>query len=78
MESPAKRGASVFPEVVMAAYEFTVAELAWHFRVARGSVGRWLSEDGIKGRPDPMDKRRNLYPFDAVAKSYEKRHAVAA
>lgn len=57
---------------------FAVAELAWHYGVAEGTVGRWVSEDRIEGRRDPLNRRRKLYPLDAVQSAYEKRHAVAA
>lgn len=58
--------------------EFAVAELAWHYGVAEGTVGRWVSEDRIEGRRDPLNGRRKLYPLNAVQRAYEKRHAVAA
>lgn len=72
MESPAKRGASVFPEVAMTA--FPVIELAHHYRVAPGTVGRWIWQDRIAGQPDPRDRRRKLYRLDDVQAAYDKRH----
>lgn len=75
MAAPPLRGAFAFPEVVMAA-DFAVAELAWHYGVAEGTVGRWVSEDRIEGRRDPLNGRRKLYPLAKVQQSYEKRHAV--
>lgn len=56
---------------------FPVAELAWHYRVAPGTIGRWLSEDRIEGHTDPYNRRRKLYPLSAVQRAYDKRHGTA-
>lgn len=56
---------------------FTIAELAWHYGRAPGTIGRWVSEDSIKGRRDPHDRRRKVYPLSAVQQAYDRRHGAA-
>lgn len=56
---------------------FPINELAWHFRKAPGTVGRWISEDHIEGRVDPYNRRRKLYPLSLVQDAYDKRHGQA-
>lgn len=57
---------------------FTIADLARHYGTATGTIACWISEDRIDGRRDPANRRRKLYPLDAVQRAYDKRHAVAA
>lgn len=56
---------------------FPVDELAWHFRIPRGTIGRWISEDHIEGRVDPYNRRRKLYPLSAVQKAHDRRRPAA-
>lgn len=53
---------------------FPVAHLARHYRVAPGTVGRWISQDRIPGQPDPYNRRRKVYRLDDVQAAYDKRH----
>jgi transposase-like protein len=55
---------------------FSVADLARHYGKAPGTIGRWISESHIEGSRDPLNKRRKLYPLDAVQRAYDKRHAL--
>ena len=55
---------------------FSVADLARHYGKAPGTIGRWISESHIEGSRDPANKRRKLYPLDAVQRAYDKRHAL--
>lgn len=56
--------------------DFPVPILAKHYGVAVGTIGRWVSEDHIKGRRDPYNRRRKLYPLNAVQQAYDKRHTT--
>lgn len=56
---------------------FAVPELARHYGVAPGTIGRWLSEDEIEGYRDPVNRRQKLYPLVRVQDAYNKRHATA-
>lgn len=56
---------------------FTIAELAWHYGKAPGTIGRWVSEDSIEGAADPFDRRRKRYPLSAVQQAYDRRHGTA-
>lgn len=55
---------------------FTIAELAWHYSKASGTIGRWVCEDRITGQPDPLNRRRKLYPLSAIQQAYDRRHAA--
>lgn len=56
---------------------FAVLELARHYGVSAGTIGRWCSEDGIKGQRDPYNQRRKLYPLQRIQDAYDKRHGEA-
>jgi len=64
----------VFPEVVM--QTFPVEVLARHYSKSPGTIGRWISEDRIEGRRDPLNGRRKLYPLSAVQSAYDKRYGA--
>lgn len=76
MESPADvRGFCVSGGDFVGA--FAVPDLARHYGVAPGTIGRWCSEDGIEGQRDPSNLRRKLYPLQRVQDAYDKRHGTA-
>jgi len=56
---------------------FTVPELARHYGVAEGTIGRWCSQDRIEGQRDPHNRRRKLYPLQRIQDAYDKRHGAA-
>jgi len=56
---------------------FAIPELARHYGVASGTIGRWCSEDRIEGQRDPCNSRRKLYPLVRVQDAYDKRHGTA-
>lgn len=58
-------------------HTFPVPELARHYGVAPGTIGRWVSEDHIEGRVDPLNRRRKLYPLSRIQDAYDKRHDQA-
>jgi hypothetical protein len=74
-EAPHLAGLSCFRRWNVSA--FAVPDLARHYGVAPGTIGRWCSEDRIEGRRDPHNQRRKLYPLQRVQDAYDKRHEQA-
>lgn len=56
---------------------FPVATIARHYRVAPGTIRRWVSEDRISGQADPYERRRKVYKLDDIQTAYDKRYGAA-
>jgi len=56
---------------------FPVATIARHYRVAPGTIRRWVSEDRINGQHDPYERRRKVYELDDIQAAYDRRHEQA-
>lgn len=74
-EAPPSAGLSCFRRWNVSA--FAIPELARHYGVAPGTIGRWCSEDCIEGQRDPRNGRRKLYPLVRVQAAYDRRHEQA-